>query len=100
MLFGSAKYKARKGLINVKLNLDKGRIEDIRIEGDFFFYPEDKLWDLEKALLGCEVETGKLTHRIVEFYESNGISTPGIEPEDFVKAIILAAETAKPLKAP
>ena len=96
MRFGSAKYKARKGLINIKLKLDKGKIESIRIEGDFFFYPEDKLWDLEKALLGCDIEIGKITRRIAEFYKSNGISSPGVEPEDFAKAITLAARSVEP----
>ena len=95
MQSGSASYKAKKGLIKIKLEVDEGRIKDIRIEGDFFFYPEDKLWDLEKNLVGCKAEVEELTQRITEFYRSNGISSPGVEPEDFAKAITLAAKSAK-----
>lgn len=94
MQSGSASYKAKKGLIKIKLEVDEGRIRDIRIEGDFFFYPEDKLWDLEKNLVGCKTEVEDLTQRIVEFYRSNGISSPGVEPKDFAKAIILAVKSA------
>ncbi|HDM45237.1 MAG TPA: lipoate--protein ligase family protein [Candidatus Bathyarchaeota archaeon] len=90
---GSALYKAKKGLIKIKLEVDEGRIKDLRIEGDFFFYPEDRLWDLEKNLVGCKVEVEELTQRIAEFYKSNDISSPGVKPEDFAKAIILAAKS-------
>ena len=93
-LTGSSKYKAEKGLIKIKLDLEDGKIDKITIEGDFFFYPEDKLWDLEKALIGCEVEEEKLTERIAEFYRRMNVSSPGVKPEDFTKAITLAFNSA------
>lgn len=93
-LTGSSRYKAEKGLIKIKLDLEDGKISKITITGDFFFYPEDKLWDLEKTLIGCKVEEEKLTERITEFYRKMNVSSPGVKPEDFTKAITLAVDSA------
>lgn len=81
-------YKAAKGLIRVKAEVEAGSLREIQIAGDFFMYPEDKLWDLERALQGTEVQRDKILSIVKSLYEQSGISTPGVVPEDFTEAII------------
>ena len=83
-------YKARKGLIKVSLTENDAVIKDIVISGDFFLYPEDKLWILEKRLIGAKLNKEDLLTRIKAFYDELGIFSPGLTPEDFVEAIMRA----------
>lgn len=86
----SAKLKAEKGLISVKLYTENSKIKELRLEGDFFFYPEDKLWELENALVGMRLDKEKLREEIARFYSENNILSPGVKPKDFAEAIIMA----------
>ena len=45
-------YKAPGGLITVTHIVQKDKIQDISISGDFTFYPKDRLRDIEEALIG------------------------------------------------
>lgn len=86
MMEGS--YKAAKGLIKVKAKVESGSLQEIQISGDFFMHPEDRLWDLERVLVGTEVNRDKFVSKLKNFYEQEGILTPGVVPEDFAEAII------------
>lgn len=88
MMEGS--YKAAKGLIRVKAKVESGRIREIQIAGDFFMYPEDRLWELESALKGTTISRDKVLSKVKTFYERTGVLTPGVVPEDFTEAIIRA----------
>jgi len=83
-------YKAAKGLIRVKAEVESGGLREIQIAGDFFMYPEDSLWELERALVGTEVSRDKILSRVKAFYERTGVLTPGVVPEDFAEAIVRA----------
>ena len=83
-------YKAAKGLIRIKTEIDSGKIREIQIAGDFFMYPEDKLWDLENVLIGTKTSREEIFSTVKTFYESTSILTPGVIPEDFTEAIIRA----------
>jgi hypothetical protein len=81
-------YKARKGLIRVKLELDSlGRISWIRITGDFFMYPEEALLSLEKALIGVKLDREEVGSVIRRFFIS-GVKVPFVTEEDFINAIL------------
>ncbi|RLE54824.1 MAG: lipoate--protein ligase family protein [Candidatus Methanomethylicota archaeon] len=82
-------YKAAK-LIKVKLNIENGKIKDIRITGDFFMYPEDAIRNLERALIGSEYKEEIIKNKIKSFMVKENIQTPLITPGDFVKAIMNA----------
>ena len=58
------------------------------ITGDFFFYPEEELENLEKKLIGVKLEKKKLLNVIKSFYQEKNIESPGLEPEDLVEAIL------------
>lgn len=85
-----ASYKAAKGLIRVKAGVESGRIKQLQLAGDFFMYPEDRLWELESSLAGTIVNRDKILSKVKAFYEQTGVVSPGVVPEDFTEAIVRA----------
>jgi lipoate-protein ligase A len=82
-------HKAPGGLIRATVETQQGQIVAVGLSGDFFFYPADKLAELENYLVGArpvEVEGA-----CQEFYRINGIDSPGVTPYDL--AIALGAVT-------
>lgn len=81
-------YKARKGLIRVKLELDEsGKIRWVRITGDFFMYPEEALLNFERSLIGARLVKEEISSIVHKFFES-GVKIPFVTEEDFVNAIM------------
>ena len=87
---GEGSFKAQKGLIRVRTEAKSSEIESITISGDFFMYPEDQLWELEKRLKGTKTRKKDITEKIKEFYRNRDVLSPGVAPEDFAEAIIRA----------
>lgn len=89
--------KARKGLIRVRITLDKlsRKIMDVRITGDFFMYPEDALWRLEEELRGARLgeEVAERVGRALE-----GVRLVGSTPDDFVETVLAALRQAGVVK--
>ncbi len=81
-------YKAKGGLIRIKIK-GEDKIEKIVITGDFFFYPENELENLEKYLIGTKISEEEVYKSIKKFYKEKNIESPGLNPEDLTKAIIL-----------
>ncbi len=79
---GESIYKAGK-LIRVKAKFMGEVIEDIRITGDFFLYPEESIESIEKSLRGTTVEDAK--RKLSEIM--NDMEYEGIDPESLSKAI-------------
>ncbi len=86
-----ASYKAAK-LIRVSMRVEEGKIKSIRITGDFFMYPEEAIRKLESILKDCPLIESEILNRIEMFYKSEKVTTPMIEPRDFLKAIMRAFE--------
>ncbi|CAD7768907.1 hypothetical protein FHEFKHOI_01827 [Candidatus Methanoperedenaceae archaeon GB50] len=81
-------YKSRGGLIRCEVTLDRDRIRDIILSGDFFLYPEDALIHVTDALYGLSIRSREALVRAIEnVYAEYGIISPGCEPADFVSAI-------------
>lgn len=95
-LKGEGSYKAPKGLIRVKIVVLRKKISELTISGDFFMYPEDSLWKLEKALQGLPADMEVVRVQLQNFYNENGVISPGIRPEDFTEAIHRAILTPLP----
>ncbi len=79
---GRAVLKRGK-LIKVWARFANDRIDDIRITGDFFLYPEDRIEELENALRehGIE-EVEEIAREILEEAE-----VIGIDPESIAEAV-------------
>lgn len=93
---GEGSYKAAKGLIRVNVKVETDRIREVVISGDFFMYPEDGLWELEKLLVGSKADRAEVLSKIKVFYEKTKILTPGVIPEDFTEAIMRGVEGTPP----
>ncbi|MCX8170776.1 MAG: hypothetical protein N3E47_02210 [Candidatus Bathyarchaeota archaeon] len=86
-----AEYKVEGGkLIKVQLAKREGKIDAIKITGDFFMHPEDLIDELEKALLGCPLNENAIAETIRRFVRDRGVILLGATPEDFAKCIIKA----------
>lgn len=86
-----AAHKAPGGLIRVTARLREGRIDDISLSGDFTVLPASAVGALEHALADAELQPDLLLARVREVYGISGIQSPGITPDDFAAAIVMAA---------
>ncbi len=93
----STDYKAPGGkLVRVMLRQKNGEIQFVRLTGDFFLVPEENLAKLEKMLVGTPLRESELHLLINRFFSATRVQGLGVGPEDFVKALLLAAETSNP----
>ncbi len=75
------------GLVRASAVNEKGRLRDVHLSGDFFFFPAVRLVELERALEHAELDTVSLTRRIQWFFEIYDVRAPGILPEELAKVI-------------
>ncbi len=78
-------YKAPGGLIRSTYQVEEGRIAQVEFSGDFFFFPAERLGDLEAALVGVRPEEAEEV--IARFYEEHGVESPGVTPADFARVL-------------
>jgi lipoate-protein ligase A len=86
-------HKAPGGLIRATAAVERemkkeGKREILRhvaLSGDFFFYPAERLADLEAALADVPVE--EVERVIARFYEEHGVESPGVTPGDFAQVL-------------
>lgn len=92
-----ANYKAPGGLIRIQMRLDEGFrvIKYLFISGDFFAYPARVINDLETALKNTPVDRSRIADRIRNFFLANQAQIPGVSPEHFVEAVLLAVTKAR-----
>jgi lipoate-protein ligase A len=74
--------KTPGGLIRVTAVNEDGRLHDVHISGDFFFYPAENLTGLERAIDGVRADTGSVTEAVADFYTRMSIESPGVHPDD------------------
>jgi len=80
-------HKARGGLIRTVQEVAEERIKEIGISGDFTFYPKRSLSELEDDLRETVRREGELITKIDDFYERKRVESPGVDSEDFIKAM-------------
>ena len=78
-------YKAPGGLIRATTEVHEGKVADVALSGDFFFYPPERIADLEAALVG--VALPDVEEAIANFYAAEGVESPGVTPADFAQVI-------------
>ncbi len=87
----SADYKAPGGkMVRVRLREKDGRIESVRLSGDFFLIPEESLSKLEKMLQDVRLDESELKLLVDRFFRGTNAHGLGVTPDDFVKAILAA----------
>ncbi len=78
-------HKAPGGLLRALAEVREGALATVSLSGDFFFYPEERLTDLERALEGVPLE--KLEEVVSRFYVAHEIESPGVTPRDFAQVL-------------
>jgi len=90
---GKATYKVKGGkMIKVNLTLNEGRIEEIKIMGDFFLHPEETIEDIERTLRGCILNEKRIGGLIRDALSRRGAVLLGASPEDLARCIMMAGE--------
>lgn len=79
--------KTPGGLIRVTAVNQDGKLSDVHISGDFFFFPASNLVDLEQTLDGVPAETNAITQSVTAFYQKHNVESPGVVPADFASAL-------------
>ena len=85
-------YKVPNGkLLRIFLDYDteKKFIEDFKITGDFFAYPEESIEYLEKELLQTKIDRNILFEKINLIVEKYNIQLIGLNVEYLVDAILM-----------
>ncbi len=90
---GSYEIKTKKGVIKVSVSIENNKMEWIRIEGDFFIYPEDVIWKAENDLKGLEINELLIKNRIREIFKN--VEFVGSSLEDFENVIMNAIREAE-----
>ncbi len=89
---GIAKQKVAGGkLVTVKLQYS-GRVDSIRILGDFFIHPESGLEQIERALVGENLDETALSSNVARTARENGIEMIGVTPEAIASTIMMAVK--------
>ncbi len=83
--------KATKGLIRAEVKVRNNTIVDVRISGDFFIYPEEALWEIEKRLVGVKLSREEILKVIRDVFNKFNVQAPMVKIEDFVEAIMRGA---------
>ncbi|HDM22821.1 MAG TPA: lipoate--protein ligase family protein [Methanomicrobia archaeon] len=81
-------HKAKGGLIKFDIEIKNSKIKDVKITGDFFIYPEDSVFALERKLRG---KTEKESMEIIKDYLRT-VEALGITIEDFKNLLKKAFE--------
>jgi len=85
-------YKVPNGkLLKIFLTYnDKNKvIEEISITGDFFAYPEESIFNLEKTLVNTEISKEILFNKIRLFVDKNNVEFIGLNEEELTKGIMM-----------
>jgi hypothetical protein len=75
--------KTPGGLIRITAVSQNGKLQDVHISGDFFFFPSSSLVDLERTLENVPVDATFINQVVAKFYEQKAIESPGVVPSDF-----------------
>ena len=75
--------KTPGGLIRVTAVNQDGKLSDVHISGDFFFFPATSLLDLEKVLENTPADSESITKVVENLYKQHAIESPGVVPADF-----------------
>lgn len=94
-----SEYRAPGGVIRVILRRKLETIDRLLISGDFTFQPKEGLDLLQEELLGKPLQAGPLLEAIQSFYRKRDIQSPGVSPEDMVKAITLKNHETRRFRA-
>lgn len=82
-------YKPEDGkLIRLEVDISQNKINNIKITGDFFMYPEEGIEKIENVLIGKNILKGKeIVETIEEVIKKNNINIIGFTADDILFAL-------------
>lgn len=78
-------HKAPGGLIRTTVEMWHEKIAAVSLSGDFFFYPAERLADLEQRLVGLTM--AQVSDTLEDYYRANSIESPGLTHRDLAVAL-------------
>lgn len=89
-------FKVPNGkLLRISIEESGDKISMIKINGDFFAYPEENIKKLEDYLIGADLEKNSLMMRTGEFESKFKTAFFGVNFESLIEAILSAKEPLK-----
>ena len=86
-----ASYKIPGGkLVKVKLSVTSGKIDHVRVMGDFFLHPEETIQVIEESLIGCKEDEKSIRIAIKQVLKDSEATLIGATASDFSKTIMMA----------
>ena len=83
----TVKYKVKNGkLLEIRVIYDE-KIQDLKILGDFFIYPDEGLEIIEKELVGVRLDLNSIEEKIKQIVKKNKIEMIGIDPRSIAISI-------------
>lgn len=83
-------YKVPNGkMLRIFLEKENDKIVDIKITGDFFVYPEEKISLIEANLRGKALNKDELVNDLNKVIESESLELFGVNAESIVTALFL-----------
>ena len=76
--------------MKVKLSTSSGKIEQVRILGDFFLHPEETIHVIEDSLIGYKEDENSITMVIEKVLKNADATLIGATASDFSKTIMMA----------
>jgi hypothetical protein len=91
MTMRESSYKIPGGkLVKVKLRIASGKIEEVKILGDFFLHPEETILRIEEALIGSTEDETYLEETIEKKLIETEATLIGASAADIAKTILMA----------
>lgn len=79
-------------MIKVTLTQSDGKIEWLRITGDFFLHPEDLIEEMERVLISLAIDEEEIGNSIEELIEKRNGTLVGVAPADIARCIMMAGD--------
>lgn len=93
LTLGKYVHPAEKGVIITSVYLFEGKIADLGISGDFMQVDDFDFEELVNYLFGTPADKPSLHKAVTEFFKTRNVTLVGVEPEDFVEAIVGAVSS-------
>lgn len=89
---GRAELKVPGGkLLRAASTVRHGRLEEIKITGDFFMHPEEALEELEERLKGIQADEEAIRKTVEKFFKIVAPIVLGASPQHFIEVIMSSA---------
>jgi len=72
-------------LVCVEVSADGERVGKVRISGDFFLHPEEKIEEMERSLEGLPISSGEVEIRTKLEAALGNAALVGVSPEDLAR---------------